>query len=73
MVGSGPAGPLALLAVALVVDIWIYLDARRRDDEGRGGVAEVGPLRLATPGQWLLASLLLWVVVLPLYLVARRA
>jgi len=72
-VGTGPAGPLALLAAALVVDVWVYVDARRRDGAGRGVVAEVGPLKLATPGQWFVASLLLWVVVLPLYLVARRA
>ena len=30
----------------------------------------VGPVTLSTPRQWLLGSLLLWVFVVPLYLVA---
>jgi hypothetical protein len=72
-VDGTPWGALALLAVALVVDAWIYVDARQRRDAGDDVVASVGPVTLSTPEQWLVASLLLWVFVVPLYLVARRA
>jgi hypothetical protein len=44
-----------------------------RETEGRAVVATVGPLTLARPTQWLLGCLLLWVFVVPLYLVARNA
>ena len=66
-------GPLALLVVALAVDVWVFLDARHRSHAGDDVVATVGPVTLSTPEQWLLGSLLLWVFVVPLYLVARRA
>lgn len=72
MTGGG-WGPLALLLVALAVDVWVVLDARTREASGDPVVAEVGPVTLSTPQQWLLACLLVWVVAVPLYLVARRA
>ena len=72
-VSGGALGPLALLVVVLAVDVWVFLDARRRSHAGADVVATVGPVTLSTPQQWLLGSLLLWVFVVPLYLVARRA
>ena len=72
MIGS-PLGPLSLLAVALATDAWIFLDSRKRRASGRVVVATIGPVNLSTPEQWLLGGLVLWIVVVPLYLVARRA
>lgn len=72
MSGS-PAGSLLLLTVALVVDVWVLLDARRRSRSDDPVVATVGPVTLSTPEQWFVGCLLLWVLVVPLYLVARRA
>ena len=66
-------GPLALLVVVITVDVWVFLDARSRSRTGDDVVATVGPVTLSTPQHWLLGSLLLWVFVVPLYLVARRA
>lgn len=60
------------MMVALAVDIWIFLDAKRRSESGDAVVATVGPVTLSTPQQWLLAGVLLWIVVVPLYFVARR-
>jgi hypothetical protein len=65
--------PLMFLLVALAVDVWVFLDAKGRRDAGDDVVATVGPVTLSTPEQWLLGSVLLWIFVVPLYLVARRA
>lgn len=65
--------PLAILTIALAADAWVFFDARARRAEGRNVIAAIGPIRLATPERWLVGCLLLWVFVLPLYLVARRA
>jgi len=72
-VGGTAFGALTLFAGALAVDVWVYLDARSRSHAGDDVVATVGPMSLETPEQWLIASLLLWVFVVPLYLVAGRA
>jgi len=66
-------GPLVLLLGGLAVDVWVLRDARAREAQGRDVVATVGPVTLSTPSQWLLGCLLLWVFVVPLYLVARKA
>lgn len=64
-------GPVALAVVVIVLDGWVYVDARRRSNARRPVVASIGALVLETPIAWLLACLLLWVVFFPLYLVAR--
>ena len=66
-------GPLVLLLGGLAVDVWVLRDARAREAQGRDVVATVGPVTLSTPSQWLLGCLLLWVFVVPRYLVARKA
>ena len=72
-VGGTAFGALSLFAGALVVEVWVFLDPRSRSHAGDDVVATVGPKTLQTPDHWLIASLLLWVFVVPLYLVARRA
>jgi len=49
------------------------LDARAREAQHREVFATVGPVPLSTPGEWLIGCLVLWVFVVPLYLVARTA
>ncbi len=72
MSGS-PLGPLALLLLAVSVDTWVFLDAKRRRDSGNDVVASVGPLTFSEPAHWLLGCIVLWIFVVPFYLVARRA
>jgi hypothetical protein len=72
-VKGSPLGPITLLVVALAVDAWVFLDARRRSDAGDAVVATVGPVTVSSPEQWLLACVFLWIFAVPLYLVARRA
>ncbi len=65
------AGPVGLLVVVVVLDVWVYLDAQARASKGRPVVASIGSLALETPGAWLLACLVLWILFFPMYLVAR--
>jgi len=69
--GQGAVGSLALLVVVLVTDAWVFVDARRRSQEGRTVVASVGSRDLETPNQWFVACLVLWVLFFPMYLLAR--
>jgi hypothetical protein len=64
---------LVVLAAVLGTDFWVYADARERQDRGRPVVLWLGNLRVSTPGQWLLACLVMWVVFLPAYLVGRSS
>lgn len=72
MGGNGLAA-VGLLLLVLAVDVWVLMDARVRSAQGEAVVATVGPVTLSTPEHWLIGSLLLWVLVVPLYLVARSA
>ena len=65
--------PLVLLLAVVTVDVWVYAEARSRQTHGKSVVATVGPVTFSTPEQWLLGCLVLWIFVLPLYLVARNA
>ena len=65
--------PVIFLLLVVAVDIWVYREASARRAEGRSVVATVGPVTLSTPEQWSLGCLVLWIFVLPLYLVARNA
>lgn len=72
-VGSAWLAPVVMLLVVFTVDAWIVTESRARQAAGRPVVATVGPVTVSTPGQWLLGCLVLWVLVVPLYLVARNA
>jgi len=61
--------PLVLVAVLVA---WIYQDVTRRAAEGRPVVARLGGLELDTPVTWLTGCIVLGVVFVPLYAVARR-
>jgi hypothetical protein len=69
---SGPTAvwSIAVLVLALTVDVWVYGDARKRHLHGHPTSVSIGSLRVQTPEAWFLACLLLWVVFVPLYLTA---
>jgi hypothetical protein len=61
---------IALLLLALTVDVWIYSDARRRQQSGQVPTVSIGSFRIETPEAWFFGCLLLWVIFVPLYLTA---
>jgi hypothetical protein len=67
-----PAAPIAFLVVVLVSDAWVYSDATAHSKRGEPVAASLGPLELTTPGAWLVACLLLWIVFVPLYVASRN-
>ena len=56
-----------LLLVVVISSIWVYVDAKNIGvQKGQiPGMADMGPI------SWLVSSLLLWIIVFPLYLVKR--
>ena len=70
---SSAATPLLFLLLVLATDVWIYSDAKARSELGRPVVVTFRSFEVDTPMSWFLASLLLWIVVVPLYLTARKA
>lgn len=63
-----------LVAVALLGTCsWIYRDAKANLQAGRPVVAQIGGLRIETPEAWAASCVVLFVIFIPLYLVARNA
>jgi hypothetical protein len=76
VVATTPPGlvpALVLLFLVLGTDVWVYLDAAGQRDAGEPVVLAIGALRIETPGAWLIACLLLWVIAFPAYLTGRRS
>lgn len=65
-------GPILVLLAVLAMDVWVYEDAKARDERGIPVVFSVGAFDIDTPAAWLLGCLLLWIVFFPLYLTRRR-
>lgn len=65
---AGLLAPLLLLVIICATDAWVYTDARARAERGRPVSFSLGSFVINTPGAWLLACLILWVVFFPLYL-----
>ncbi|MGN6300585.1 MAG: hypothetical protein ACTHN8_05770 [Angustibacter sp.] len=66
------AAALVPLAVVVGLDAWVYLDAGRRQGTAcQVSVTVAGRLTLDSPVGWLVGCVVLFVVVFPLYLVAR--
>jgi hypothetical protein len=61
---------IAILLLALTVDLWVYNDARKRQQHGLAPSVSIGSVRVETPEAWFLGCVLLWVVFVPLYLTA---
>jgi hypothetical protein len=65
--------PVILVLVILAVDLWIYKDAKARSGSGRPVFVRIGSITIDTPDAWLAGCLLLSLVFIPLYLLARDA
>jgi hypothetical protein len=59
--------------VVAIASLWVLQDARARARLGRPVVATCGALTVDRPEVWAALSLVVVVVFLPLYLVARAA
>ena len=46
--GSNWVGAVVLVLVVVTVDLWIFREARTREEMGRDVVATVGPVSLST-------------------------
>lgn len=64
--------PILAAAAVVVSDVWVMWDASRRTADDASVRARIGPVVLTQPTQWFLACIVLWLIVFPLYLVARR-
>lgn len=64
--------PLLPLLLILSSDFWLYADAKARANRGRPVVFSAGNFIVDTPEAWFLASLLLWIVFVPLYVSSRN-
>lgn len=64
--------PLVLLFLVIASDVWLYADAKACAKRGRPVVFSNGTFTLDTPEAWFLGSLLVWIVVVPLYLSSRN-
>lgn len=65
--------PLVLLLVIILSSVWVLQDARRYERAGRPVVVVVVGRTLEDPPLWAALSLVLFLIVFPMYLVARRA
>lgn len=66
------AAALVSLAVVVGLDACVYVDAARRQGTARQvSVTVAGRLTIDSPVAWLVGCVVLFVVVFPLYLVAR--
>ena len=79
MKGAGLAGlsttalvPLIFLLFVLAIDAWVYADATAQARRGTPVVFSTGTLTVGTPTGWLLGSLVLGIVFLPLYVSTRN-
>jgi len=59
------------IVVVLVVDLWLYADAKAQAKSGRPVVFSTGAFVVDTPEAWLVGSLLLSIIFIPLYLSIR--
>jgi hypothetical protein len=63
---------LVLLLLLVACSLWVLEDARTQEDRGRPVVASVGGYTIDRPEIWAALSLLVCVLAVPMYLVARR-
>lgn len=70
--GSTALVVLVPLVLVIGADLWVYSDARSRQGTGREPGVRIGSLQLNTPEAWAIGCLVLFVIVFPIYLVARR-
>jgi hypothetical protein len=67
----GPFLALAVVGCLLVVASWVWIDADSRAREDEPVSVSIGHLTIETPAAWSLGCLILSVIFVPLYLIAR--
>lgn len=72
-VNPSAAAVLTIVLAVGAVSLWVWRDARSRDAHGRPVVATVGGLTFERPEVWAALCLLVALVFVPMYLVARKA
>ena len=65
--------PFVPLLILVGSDVWVYIDASRQQEHGSIPTFRIGRLTIDAPVSWMLGCLLLWVIVFPLYLMARNS
>jgi hypothetical protein len=70
---SIPLFPVVALAVVVIVDVWVYVDARAQEQRGTPVVFSLGSFVVDTPGTWFACCIVLFIIFVPLYLVGRAA
>lgn len=63
--------PIVLWLAALIVDVWIYGDARAQQRRGTPVVFSAGAFHMDTPTAWFICCFVLWLFFIPLYLLQR--
>jgi hypothetical protein len=66
-------GPLLIVGIVVCLDLWVLADARRWARQGSPVVFRFGSLTIGTPEAWAVACLLVFVIFMPIYVVARRS
>jgi hypothetical protein len=51
--------------------VWLFVDAKRRAERGSPVAVSFGAFTLSSPSEWLVACIVGWIVVLPVYVTAR--
>lgn len=70
--GSTAFVVLVPLVLVIGADLWVYSDARSRVGTGREPGVRIGSLQVSSPEAWAIGCLVLFVIVFPMYLIARR-
>jgi hypothetical protein len=65
--------PLVIAGVVVCLDLWVLADARRWARQGTPVVFRIGSVTVGTPEAWAAACLLLFVIFVPIYVVARNS
>jgi hypothetical protein len=60
------------IAVLVILDVWVYVDARSRERGDEPVAVQLGSFTIDQPRIWVAFCLILFVIFFPLYLVARR-
>jgi hypothetical protein len=68
---SPALAPLVVVLVVLMIDAWVYQDAKRWAEHGTPVVFRAANFVVDTPLKWFAWCVVLWIVFFPAYLVSR--
>lgn len=72
-VTSGLTVTVIAVMVLIILDVWVYLDARSHTRQNEPVAVQLGGFTIDAPRVWVAFCVVLFVIFFPLYLVARRA